>query len=269
MANQEIAGQKGYIVLTTGRSGSTWLNSITKPTGRMGVSSEWLGFENLEKPWKAYNAQSYYDYIMQNSSTPNGRFCIKIFPRHLRHSQACFNFDFIRKCAREHDVKFYLLTREDRLGQSISLLRARQSKAWVNKGENTPDISKHRMRYNFRRLSRIYFEIGQAYDFWRSYLGINAIQHEAFVYEDLLPDPTPFVESVAKHLCVPPPDTIETKLKIQRDDLTLEWRQRFMEDIKQKGVHPDSYNLPHPAPTLKNAFKVWRNRGVKSANGGF
>ncbi len=261
--------RKGIILLSTGRSGTNWLKSISDATGRMGNMGEWLGFEKLEKPWKAYTAQSYYDYIMQHTSTANGRFSMKIFPRHLRLSQASYGFDFIAKCAREHDVKFYLITRDDRLGQAISLLKAQQNAAWHSEAKASPTQTSRPLRYNFRRLCRLYFDFGQAYDFWRSYLSINGFEHEHYSYEQLLPDPSPFFESLAQHLEVAPPDNYESRLKIQRDALTQEWRERFQADIAREGIHPDTYSLHQPDRSLKNALRVWRGEPIKPANGGF
>jgi len=268
MSTEEPQRQKGVIILSVGRSGTNWLKTIGDATGEMGISSEWLGFEFLKKPWQQYSAQSYYDHVMQSASTPNGRFSLKIFPRHLRHTQACFGFDFIRKCVQEHDVKFYLLTRDDRLGQAISRLKAKQSRSWSDTGGDVSDAQKRRIRYNFRLLCRHYFDIGNSYDFWRSYLAINPYSFEAFSYEALLPNPAPFFESTAKHLGVPPPESFASPLKIQRDALTENWRQRFEDDIKTQGIHPDTYNLPQPDATIANALKILSHKPIKPSHGG-
>ncbi|HIP22986.1 MAG TPA: hypothetical protein EYG79_05245 [Rhodobacteraceae bacterium] len=232
----------------------------------MGITNEWLGFEKLEKPLRTYNAQSYYEQVMQHASTPNGRFSMKIFPRHLRYSQSTFGFDFIRRCAQAHDVKFFLVTREDRFGQAISALKAQQSRTWIDRG-SLPDDRRRRIRYNFRRLCGFYFEIDAGYNFWRSYLGINSINHEAFVYEDLLPNPAPFFESAAKHLGVAPPESYESPMVIQRNAETEEWRQRFQDDIATHGIHPDTYNLQQPTASFSNALKLLARKPIKSSYG--
>ncbi|MBL1434665.1 MAG: hypothetical protein COB08_000490 [Rhodobacteraceae bacterium] len=259
--------RKGYIVLSMGRSGTTWLKSINNATGRMGITDEWLGFETLGKPLRTYNAQSYYEQVMQRASTPNGRFSMKIFPRHLRLAQAQFGFDFIKKCAQENDVKFFLVTREDRFGQAISALKAQQSRSWVDDGGTMLDHRRRKIRYNFRKLCELYFEIGSGYNFWRSYLGINSLDYESFVYETLLPNPAPFFESAAKHLGVAQPESYESPMVIQRNAETEEWRQRFQEDIATQGVHPDTYNVQQPDANLLNALKVLAQKPIKPATG--
>ena len=259
--------KRGIILLSVGRSGTNWLKSIMAATGRMGIMEEWMGFETLERPWKTYTAQSYYDHIMHQASTENSRFALKIFPRHLRHAQACFDFDFIRKCAREHDVKFYLLTRQDRFSQAVSTLKAKQTQAWHSDREEARTQNRP-LRYNFRRLCRHYFEIGQAYDLWRSYLMINGYDYEAYSYESLLPDPSPFLKSAAAHLQTPPPESTYSPLKIQRDALSEEWRQRFLEQIAREGIHPATYDLQQPKASIENALRVLGNRPIKPNAGG-
>lgn len=268
MTLPEIKGRKGFITLSLERSGTNWLKYICVATGEMGAAAESMGIEHLEKPLRTYSAQSYFDFVMQHASTPNGRFSMKLFPRHLRYAQAKFGFDFIRKCAQENDVKFYLITREDRLGQAISAVKARQSQNWIDKGEKLLDVQHRKMRYNFRKLCHYYFFIGQEFDFWRSYLNINSYEFEAFSYESLLPNPAPFFESAAKHLSVSPPKNYESTLNIQRNAQTEEWRQRFLQDIETHGVHPDTYNLRQPEPSFSNALKVLAQRPIKPARGG-
>lgn len=266
MTSKENQRHKGIITLSLGRSGTSWLKSISNATERMGDTREWLSFKRLEKPLRTFNAQSYYDHIMQRCITPNGRFSLKVFPHHLRNVHARFSFDFIRQCAQDHDVKFYLVTREDRLGQAISMLKAQQSDAWADKGIPVSTQQKRKIRYNFRRLCRIYFELGQGYDFWRSYLGINKYDYEAFTYETLLPNPAPYFESTAKHLGVSPPESYESSLSIQRDSLTKSWRQRFHDDIENEGIHPEIYALQQPQASMSNALKVLTGRPILSSH---
>jgi len=263
MTSQNNPRLKGTLMLSMPRSGTNWLKSIGDATGRMGATDEWLGFETLDKPPRAYTAQSYYDRIVQQASTANGRFAVKIFPHHVRQARQTYNFDFIQKCVQENDVKLYLITREDRLGQAISRLKATQTQTWTEGTGRSNAV----IRYNFRKLCSFYFEAGRGYDFWRSYLAINGYQYEAFTYEELLPNPAPFFESAAAHLGVAPPESYESSLKIQRDSVTEVWRQRFLDDIATQGIHPDTYDLPQPDASLSNALKVFAGRRIKPSKG--
>ncbi len=252
---------KGIVVLTMGRSGSTWLGRISNNTGVMGNNEEWLGFEHLEHPLFRYSANRYYDEIMRHARSNNQRFSIKIFPRHLRQSQDRFGFDFIRKCMAAHEVKIVLLHRQDRLGQAVSLVRARQTGKW-NSGSNTGKARRNiRAEYDFRSLCQAYFHIGRGYDFWRSYLGVHGLAAQKFTYEALMQDPSSYFEAMATHLQVPPPETYETGITIQRDATSAAWRARFSEDFARDGLHPDALRPPQPDPGIGNAVRLllgWR-----------
>ena len=258
---------KGVIILSQGRSGTNWLKSISNATGQMGKTEEWLSFNKLSKPIKSYSTQSFYDHALQNASTENGRFSLKIFPRDMHLTRESFGLDFVRKCMQEQDVKLYLLTREDRVLQAISRLKSDQTNIWHAQEGQAQKEPQRQLRYNFRKLCLYYFEIGRQFEFWRSYLAINQFEHETFTYESLLPNPAPFFESTAKHLDVPPPTRYESAFKIQRDAITEDWCQRFSEDIKAHGVHPGTYHLRQPNATLSNALKLLTGRPFKAPGG--
>ena len=148
--------KKGVITFTAGRSGSSWLGSLVSSTGDMGVSGESLDMNILPKPRKSFDANSFFTHVLKSSSSDNGRFSMKVFPQHLRDTTEVFNVDLIRKFALEHNVAFALLVREDRVGQAISLLRARQTGIWgsrTTKNETAPP------RYSFKRLCLAYFHL--------------------------------------------------------------------------------------------------------------
>ena len=244
---------KGSITLTLPRSGSSWVATIAKKSGNMGLQSEWLDFQGLPKPLSSYNADRYYRHVIASASTPNGRFSLKIFPQHLQDSFGKFGFDFIRRCRAEHDVTINVLKRKDRLGQAISLVLAMQTQRW----NTDPDTNRHRRpRYSFAKICQASFQIGQGYAFWENYLAIHDITYETFVYETLLDNPAPYFDAMAQHMGVPALDRYETHLKIQRNELNAAWRQRFHEDIAQKGMDPAAFHLPQPEATLSNAARV-------------
>ncbi|ESY85119.1 hypothetical protein X739_19270 [Mesorhizobium sp. LNHC220B00] len=50
-------------------------------------------------------------------------------------------------------------------------------------------------------------------------------------------DPRPYVASVARQLSVEMPDgEFETNLRLQRDDLTEDWAERFRNDVKSEDL---------------------------------
>ncbi len=222
---------KGYIMLSEGRSGSTWLGSLANSTRRMGHLDEWLGEEHHDREIATLTPQELVAEVMKRATTENGRFAVKLFPRHLHHVHLNLGFDFIRRCMQEHETSLVLLTREDRLAQAISFVRGIQTSQWTS-----CEAKRGTEEYDFAAIGRAYFYISRSYDFWDAYLGVNQYPHQRFTYEQLLGDPGPFLHAVQEALGVEGELEFKTDLKIQRDDKTLEWRQRFLDDVKKRDV---------------------------------
>jgi LPS sulfotransferase NodH len=124
----------------------------------MGRSEEWLdpaylGFEPLS-----------YDVlertVIEKGATDNGRFGIKLFPRHLRWSREKFGKDFLFEIRGKHELGFILLERGDRIAQAISFYRARMSGVWTSrhKGKSTQGA----VPYSFSDISQAYFQIDRS-----------------------------------------------------------------------------------------------------------
>lgn len=219
---------KGYLILSGPRSGTSWIGSLVNSTGVMGYSGEWLGLRYLEKPVKEYSLEEHFDFVLQQGTTSNNRFGIKIFPRYLNEVYGSYEYDFIQKCMLRHDVKLLRLKREDRLGQAISHVRASQTQQWRNymqqKGQEKYD-------YLAIRSAMAYTDYVEKY--WETYLHTHKLDFETYVYEDLVLDPLPWVNSLVEHLDVEVPKDWDTSMKIQRDDKTQVWRERFLEDYEK------------------------------------
>ncbi|WP_363792906.1 Stf0 family sulfotransferase [Mesorhizobium sp.] len=245
---------KGLAVLTEGRSGSSWLGSLTNATGTMGRSGEWLKSAYLGLEPRSYDALE--DVVIKESSTENGRFAIKVFPRHLIWSKGKCGKDFLFEVRRNNDLGFILLERRDRLRQAISFHRASASLLWTSRheGAGTP------VPYSFTGISRAFFQIEQSYAFWRAYLNLSQLPYRRFVYEDLQPDPRPYVEAVAEMLDVPVPATVAvSQYTVQRDDLTEDWVERFRREAAEKGAIEAIEDAPVPR-TLDNLARFATKR---------
>ena len=222
---------KGYILLSEGRSGSNWLSSMSNNTKRMGRCTEWLGREYFDREFKTFSEKEFIAAVFENAVTQNDRFAIKIFPRHLYSVYMNVGFDFLRKCLEEHDTKLMLLKRRDTMSQAISWVRGMQTRQWTSRSPK-----KEEEFYDFAAICRAYFYINRSYQYWDAYLGVNGYEYESHVYEDLLPDPTPYLNSLVEFLEVDHDGDWNTELRIQRDNKTQEWLERFREDIKTKEI---------------------------------
>ncbi|UCI31619.1 Stf0 family sulfotransferase [Mesorhizobium sp. B4-1-4] len=221
---------KGVAILTEARSGSEWLGSLANSTGLFGKSAEWLDTANLGCKPKSFD--ELMSAVIDRGGTANGRFAVKLFPRHLHWSQAKYGADFLAECLRRHAMGLVLLERRDRLRQAISYCRAKASGRW-----RSTDGADLVPQYDFAGICQAYFLIEQSYAFWEAYLRMTDLPYDHFFYEDLLDDPRPYVASVARQLSIEMPNReFKTNLRLQRDNHTEDWAERFQNDVKSQGL---------------------------------
>jgi len=249
--------EKGLIILSMPRAGSSWLASLTNATGTMGIADEWLDFGHLTPPKGPKGRPLLNNKTLQSASTPNGNFAIKIFPRQLLQVIDEYEYDFIRRAKREHNTKLVLLERTDRKAQAISLVRAMQTGQW-----RVGQPSKTTPRYNFGALAQAYFHICRGYDFWHTYLALQSFSYQSFIYEDMVQNPTVYLKSVSAHFDEALPDG-ESLYKIQRDPQSADWRTRFDLDLEKYGIPASAFQQKQPEPGVANALKVLRGKPAK------
>lgn len=249
---------RGIIILSEGRSGTTWLGSLTNSTGVLGISQEWVDSVHMDVRPKDLTAEAYIQSILKHASTDNDFFALKVFPRHIHWFSIFYGLDLIKELRRHHDILLIFVTRNDRLRQAVSFARATQSHAWTIFHDR-----KKNEKYDFERICRCYFSIGQSYDYWRSYLSVQDLPYVHFAYEDLLPNPDPFVDAVANHARVTTLSEYKTNLKVQRDTVTEEWCERFSREVQQRGFIDASASSNQPTRKLSNFIRFLRNQPLK------
>lgn len=222
--------QRGTILLAEGRSGSSWLGQLTTTTGIMGISSEWLDPKLLGTNPKKVSAQDYLAAVIAAASTENGRFALKIFPRHLFWFADKYNVDFLKLCMEKYDVSIARLRRADRLAQAISLVKARQSGAWSSESTSGDSSTFDRAKI----VQAIHF-LERSDAFWNAHKVITGLSPELFTYEELLADPRPYLDWAAAALDVQYDAFPQAKYAIQRNAQTDEWIARFHSDPDPSG----------------------------------
>lgn len=251
---------KGFIVLSTPRSGTNWLGSLSNATGIMGKYDESLSTNKLKKPARRYDPEAFYQHVMQVSSSPNGRFSLKIFPWHLKQAMHIYQLDFIARCRQENDVALILIKRQDRLAQAISFIQARQTGKWTSQSKRNIRTRRPEPRYHFGSIAQAYFYLGRANAFWDSYLGLLGLPYKTFTYEALAEDPSPYLAHISQHLEVPNTDNFQSNLKIQRNKTSLDWRARFLDELKTNGLHPSVFGFTQPKPGIGNTLRMAASR---------
>lgn len=249
--------RRGVILLTEGRSGSNWVGSLAG-NASLGNSGEWLDSSQLGVSPRKVDFDTFSQAVLAKGSSDGNDFFVKVFPQHLFSLRRFYKQDFIRTCLEREQTQLLILTRRDRLRQAISFSRGLQSQQWTSRRE-----AKAEPEYDFDQICRCYFLIGRSYDFWDSYAAAQDLPVQRFVYEDLVPDPSPFLRAVADAMGKPAPQKAESELKIQRDATTEEWVERFKADMRVRDIL-DNLTPSRPARrTLSNLTRFLRARQLK------
>ena len=247
---------RGVAILTEARSGSEWLGSLTNNTGRMGKSAEWLGVPDLG--FLPASLDELLDAVIEKGATPNDRFAVKLFARHLRWAQELYGGDFLQALRERHQVELIFLERRDRLRQAVSYARAIMTGRWKSNSVRTTGAES----YDFAAIYRAYFYIERGYAFWHAYLRLMGLEHQHFFYEDLLADPKPFLDAMASLQGVAFEGDFKTELNIQRDGRTEEWMRRFQEEAQQSGLVLGLIDAPAPR-TFENMRRFLKKEPLK------
>lgn len=246
--------RKGTLILTEARSGSNWLGSLSNRTGLLGVSEEWIAANFSKIKLGSVTFERFCDRIIELASTPNGYFCIKIFPRHLLHVQIVYGRDLIMELEKRFDTQLILLKRQDRFSQAVSFARAKQSGQWKSTTDkNRPEV------YDFKLICRCFASIERSYSFWDSYIAARTLDVTRFIYEDLVPNPDVFVKTLALHAGIAEYPTPKSELKVQRNDTSKLWVEQFKADLKIENILESTIPRP-PHITLSNLIYFFRKR---------
>lgn len=246
----------GSLILTSPRTGSTWLASMINQTGQMGICDEWLEKAHFPSGFGSID-DSFYEQLLNLSSTPNGRFSVKVFPWHLYRISSEGGVDFIQQMSQRHNVKLVLLERKDKIAQAVSHAKARKSGMWTAKQQQKYDPA-----YSFERIFRSYLNIQNQDLFWKTYLNFKNIEYKHIFYEDILKDKNGILSDLAQQLNVSTHKVTASKIHKQSNSLNDEWTERFLTDIKNKDLLSIQSSRKLPSRSLKSIWKFLIKRPV-------
>lgn len=250
--------EKGVLILTEGRSGSNWLGSLGNSTGRLGNSGEWFASKRLGPRTQKLSAQDHIATVLDRASTGNGFFCIRLFPSHLHWFDQCHGVDLLHHFLTHHDVRFVRLERRDLFRQAISYSKGVQSKQWTSEGDRRREPV-----YNFAQICRCFFLIERSYAYWESYLKLRDLNSDLFEYENLVADPQPYIDALAAHAGEVELPAPKSDLKVQRDDITEEWLDRFKAEVARNGIVAHSTPARPYRRTFSNFARFFMRRQMK------
>ena len=211
-----------YAILTTPRSGSTYLCDLLDSTNIAGHPNEHLRLAAQELArYCNFNYLSLLDNLKQYRTTSNGVFGTKIISHFLFELKQT-KPDF-RQIFQSLD-KFILLVRQDKLAQAVSLEVAQQTEIWHLRG----DLAKIDYRSKLENIkidNSLLDNVEQKYDFinkqearLRKILSDNQIEPLQVVYEDILENAQSQIDRIIDFLGIAKPENYLMNLdsKIQK-----------------------------------------------------
>ena len=218
--------QKSYAILTTPRSGSTYLCNLLDSTGIAGYPTEHLRLAAQEL---ASNCNFDYlrllDNLMQYRQTSNGVFGTKLISHFLFQLRQT-KYDF--KQIFQPIDRFILLSRASKVAQAVSLVVAQKTEVWHltqnNSQGQTSDLSYKSKLANIEIDDHLLAEVEQKRQFLieqearlNNILARNNIQPLQIVYEDIVENPQKQIDLILNFLEISPPQNrpivIESQVK--------------------------------------------------------
>lgn len=239
--------RRGYVVASIQRSGSTLLATALRQTRELGVTHEYFSYEAMSHfderwgvlrprhlrrwddgirrrvpgmqvrsmPWTTRSLRHYLALVRRHRCTANGVFGMKLHSNHLANL-ASHGLDVDRWL---HQPDYVRITRQDRLGQAVSWLRADQTGRYVGTMEARAEPVYDRAGIDDRLA-----QIEESERLWDRHL-IGRPVHRV-VYEELVTDWSAVMTGVMASLgCEAPVPAMA--LERQADDLSTEWIERY------------------------------------------
>lgn len=245
----------GYIICGTPRTGSTLLCDIlasTKAAGdpdsffRRQIISWWAEQWNLPPRdtvgEKEFNA-AYLDAAIKAGKGGTSIFGLRLMRENLSDLTAILDqlypglpSDRARFERALGKILYIHLTREDKLAQAISLVRAEQTGLWHVAPDGT-EIERlsppEEPFYDFERLHREVSDL-QNYDAaWNSWFEEQGIEPFLVRYESLSGNPAATLIRICEALGVEAPDAAHVKPGVAKlsDHLSADWTRRYKSDV--------------------------------------
>ena len=227
-----------YAILSTPRSGSTYLCDLLDSTNLAGRPRE-----HLRQAAQDLSLHCDFDYlrllnnVMQYCTTDNGVFGTKIISHFLFEFQQT-KFDF-KQIFRSID-KFILLIRKDKLAQAVSLELAQRTEIW-HLHTNKKDTSYQSKLADIEIDSVLLDDVERKYDFihqqearLKKILANHQVEPLEIFYEDLHEDAQLQVDRILEFLAIAKPESYVSQIKSGIIKMPSEISQEIMRQYRQR-----------------------------------
>jgi trehalose 2-sulfotransferase len=215
-----VEAPRTYIIASQPRSGSHYLAHLLRQTGQAGVPLEYfhtLHWKRWVKRTSRTNPLSAFRILCQRRTTANGVFGVKM---HWKQFQLACR---LRLESEFEQASFIQISREDLLGQAISLVIASQTGAWVHEHE-----AQRAPEYSFEAIHQAMGRLIDERGHWDRFFACTQIQPLRISYENLTNDLDSTMRSVCQHLGIVWNVTDLTGPRVQRTERSDEWRDRYV-----------------------------------------
>jgi LPS sulfotransferase NodH len=220
---QGIEPKNGYLICTTPRSGSTYFCDLLRSTGKLGNPHEYFSawmMERLGGPQCYGSVAEHLAMVQSHGCTANGIYAAKVFR---------YNMEVLQPgavIAAMGNPPLIFLERMDLLGQAISFTRSAVTRAFrAGESDAKQPVYDHVL---IRGYLEMLIRDNAAWRLWFARRGITPLH---VTYEDLVADPQLQVDRIARALGVEgtvPIDPATLRVRVQRDALNADWRERFL-----------------------------------------
>lgn len=235
---------RGYIICATSRSGSSYLCQLLASTGVLGNPLEYFntsGRRRRTDPRYPADPRVQVDVIRTRGATSNGVYGVKIIGPQLRSiGDRVDPFRDLPKLA------LIRLQRRDLLAQAVSLARARQTKQFL-----ATDRQRTEPVYSTEFILHCLQSVHKQESIWDAVMARLGVQPLTVTYEEILRDPQDAVDRIAAlmGLALPvPADRSVITIRMQRDDVSIEWRERFLAETGNEFRHLADPARPPSSP---------------------
>jgi LPS sulfotransferase NodH len=241
-----------YLICATPRTGSYFLCDLLTETGVAGRPTEYLlpGYRRQRsEEWGTRDYVEYHEHILAADTTPNGVFGTKVhgaqmllFLR-LASGKPWLHYEDRHAVVEQWfpDPTYVWLRRRDRVAQSVSWVRARQSHIWWDSDVDpappigTPDPGS--VRFDFEAIDRSIDSLSRWDAEWRTFFDAAGIEPVTVWYEDLIGDSRGCVDRVLGAVGVSANDAKQRSdtekvnglagFRKQGDETSVAWENRF------------------------------------------
>ncbi len=236
------------IIAATPRSGSTLLSRLIDTTGPFLLTEEYFN----DGKYRQYGLTNptvtrKIEELHSRSRSETNLISAKLFPAHM---EEILRDNILGKVF--SNAHYIFLVRNDLLRQAISLYRATATEQWLSSIENNGRAP----QYDERAIGMCMAEIADWNRWWQLFFAVRDAPVHYLTYDALEADPAAEVAKIMSFLGFDPQehpaDLSRLKIRKQRDDLTEQWRERFLSG--NAAIRRDLVQKPVPR-TFRNAVR--------------